>query len=356
VSSATPSLSPGLPPKPESIHKILIIKPSALGDIVHTLPFLAALRSRFPRAAIHWVVARGLHRLLENHPLLDRLWVIDKDGWKKPGRLFTTLGEIAGLWRGLGREGYDLAVDLSGLFRSGLITAASRAKIRLGFSDSDEGSPFFYNDKIVGGGQIHAIDRYLKLAARLGCALPNPAEIAFPLPPFAENPPIMAELPARYLVMAPSAGKPANRWPAERFGQLAARLELPTVVIGGAGEAEIVAAVVRHAQGKAISLAGRTGLTELMAVLKRASFMVANDTGPMHLAVALQVPVFAIFGPANPVRTGPYGGMHTVIRRETDCAPCYRWQPCSHWRCLLDLEVDTVHDIIINKLNRIAQS
>lgn len=343
--------SPPPPPLLRVVNKILIVKPSALGDIVHTLPFLAAIRVRFPRAEIHWVVARGLHRLLENHPLIDRLWVFDKEGWKKPGRLGQTIREITGLWRGLGREGYDLAVDLSGLFRSGLITAASRARIRLGFSDSDEGSPFFYSHKLAGGDQIHAIDRYLKLAAWLGCSLPTPTEITFPLPPFAENPPIMAELPEHYLVMAPSAGKPANRWPAGRFGQLAARLDLPTVVIGGAGETEIAAEVVQHAKGKAISLAGRTNLIELMAVLKRAAFMVANDTGPMHLAVALGVPVFAIFGPANPVRTGPYDPAHTVIRQEIDCAPCYRWQPCAHWRCLLDLSVDMVHAAIKRKIN-----
>jgi ADP-heptose:LPS heptosyltransferase len=151
--------------------------------------------------------------------------------------------------------------------------------------------------------------------------------------------------------MAPSAGKPANQWPAEKFGELASRLSLPSVVIASGGEAGIADTVVAHAKGNAISIAGKTGLKELIPVISRAAFFVCNDTGPMHLAAALNIPVFAVFGPANPVRTGPYGDIHTVIQLDLPCAPCYAKYPCTRYdfRCMKDLSVDQVYDAIYRK-------
>lgn len=332
---------------PAALEKLLIIKPSALGDIVHSLPFLAAVKERFPAAGIHWVVARGLHTFLEGHPLIEKLWVIDKDSWKIPGNLRRTVKDIAGLRRGLRQEHFDVSVDLSGLLRSGLITFAAGARRRIGFAGSDEGSPFFYTEKIHGDMHIHAVDRYLSIAAYLGC---DTRQVHFPFAPYDHHPAICRELPEEYILLGPSAGKEANRWPADRFGRLAARFSLPSVVIGSAAEAGIAAETVRHAQGKAISIAGRTNLQELCAVIEKAKFFVTNDTGPMHIAAALQVPVFALFGPANPVRTGPYGEMHTVIKEDVDCAPCYRWKPCDNWRCMENLTVDKVYEVIRRKM------
>lgn len=154
--------------------------------------------------------------------------------------------------------------------------------------------------------------------------------------------------------MTPSAGKEANRWPAENFGRLAARLPLPTVIIGGKSDIPVAEAVVRHAEGRAISLAGRTTLKELIPVIGGASYFVTNDTGPMHIAAALGVPVFAIFGPANPVRTGPYGTDHTIIREELPCSPCYAWKPCDNWRCMEAITVDRVLATIEAKMGRHA--
>lgn len=328
---------------PARLEKLLIIKPSALGDIVHTLPFLAAVKERFPRAGIHWVVARGLHTFLEGHPLIEKLWIMDKDAWKRPGNLRQTVRDIAGLWHGLRQERFDVSVDLSGLLRSGLITFVAGARRKIGFAESDEGSPFFYTEKIHGDMNIHAVDRYLSIAAFLGC---DTRQVRFPFAPYDHQPAICRELPAEYIVLAPSAGKEANRWPADRFGRLAARFSLPSVVIAGAGEAAVAAEAVLHSEGKAVSIAGRTGLKELCAVIGKAKFFVTNDTGPMHIAAALGVPVFALFGPANPIRTGPYGEMHTVIKEDVDCAPCYRWKPCDNWRCMENLTVDKVYEVI----------
>ncbi|MBW1842383.1 MAG: glycosyltransferase family 9 protein [Deltaproteobacteria bacterium] len=334
-----------------SPQKILIIKPSSLGDIVHSLPFLDAIKSRFPEAKIDWVVARGLHTFLEDHPFINRLWIMDKDQWKQPRHLRNTIREVTGFIRGVRSQQYDVAVDLSGLLRSGLISMATGAGHRLGFKESDEGSPLFYTHKITGGSEIHAIDRYLKIAAFMGC---DTATIRYPFAPFPENPEICRNLPAEYGVMAPSAGKAANRWPSHRFGQLAARLPVPLVVISSSADAPLAREVAGSSEGNAVSIAGRTRLKELIPVIKNARFFISNDTGPMHIAAACEVPVFAIFGPANPIRTGPYGRIHTVIQEDLDCIPCYRKKACDHWECMNNLTVDKVFHIIRDKLHEMG--
>lgn len=295
-----------------------------------------------------WVVSHGLHTFLEGHPLIHTLWVIKKDQWKQWSRLEDTVKEILSLKKQLGCVGYDVAIDLSGLFRSGVITWFSKAPVRLGFAESDEGSPFFYTHRIHGSMKIHAIDRYLEIARYMGCEINT---IEYPLAPYDPAPDILQTLPKKYVVIAPSAGKPANQWPAEKFGELASRLSLPSVVIASGGEAGIADTVVAHAKGNAISIAGKTGLKELIPVISRAAFFVCNDTGPMHLAAALNIPVFAVFGPANPVRTGPYGDIHTVIQLDLPCAPCYAKYPCTRYdfRCMKDLSVDQVYDAIYRK-------
>lgn len=326
------------PPK-----KILIIRPSSFGDIVHGLPFLSSITQAFPEAQIHWVVARGLHTFLKNHPLIDRLWIIDKDRWKQPGYLKKTIKEIFVFLRDLKSQHFDVSIDLSGLLRSGLISMASGAGIRLGFEESDEGSPFFYTHKIKGGTEIHAIDRYLKIAKFMGC---DTSVIKYPFAPFPENPQVCRSLPGEYIVMAPSAGKEANLWPAKRFGQLAAKLPLPSVIVSSPGDAYLAQEVEKNADGNTVSLAGRTSLKELISVIANASFFISNDTGPMHIAAALDVPVFAIFGPANPVRTGPYGNIHTVIKEDLPCSPCYRKKPCDDFKCMNNITVEKVFNII----------
>jgi lipopolysaccharide heptosyltransferase I len=325
---------------PDDISRILVVKPSSLGDIIHSLPFLNALRGRFRGAKIHWVVARGLDGLLEGHPMIDRLLIINKDQWRKISRANETAGELKKLFSELRREKYDLVVDLQGLLRSGLITLATGARIRVGFKEAREGSTLFYTHRVRDGRDIHAVDRYMKLAASLGC---NTSNIMFPLltepcsPGFNE-----------YAVLAPGARWSTKMWPPESFGTLASLLPLKSVVIGSSADKEVSDMVVGKSEGKAVSLSGRTNLRELAGLIKNARFMVCNDTGPMHIAAALNVPVFAVFGPTNPARTGPYGNIHTIIREDLDCSPCYR-RKCNDLRCMNGISADKVFNIIIEK-------
>jgi ADP-heptose:LPS heptosyltransferase len=160
-------------------RKILIVKPSSLGDIVHSLPFLNALTKCFTEAQIHWVIAQGFEELLEGHPMIRRLWVIKKDSWKKIQHARHTIQEIKVLFKKLKLEKYDLVIDLQGLLRSGVITAATGSPVRIGFTEAREGSRVFYTHTVEGGKNIHAVDRYLKIAQFLGCDI---SEIVFPFP------------------------------------------------------------------------------------------------------------------------------------------------------------------------------
>lgn len=330
----------------ESYKRILIIKPSSLGDIVHSLPVLDVLYKCFPGTEIHWLVAKGFENILEGHPMLKKLWVIHKDEWKKMTNVQGTFSELRRLFKELKAERFDLVIDLQGLFRSGLITKATGAHVRVGFKDAREGSTVFYTHKAEGGRDIHAVDRYLKLAAFLGCGTD---EVKFTFPP--GNKSLLQKLPVYgdYAVMAPGARGPAKRWPPRRFGRVASLLPMKTLVIGGKGDRMLADEVVKASRGNAISIAGKTDLKELLEVIRGARFMVCNDTGPMHIAAALEVPVFALFGPTNPVRTGPYGKGHTVIRRDISCSPCYR-KICNNAKCLDMIKAEEVAALIADFL------
>lgn len=325
--------------------KILIVKPSALGDVVHSMPFLNAMSKRFPDAQIDWVIAKGLHPLLEKHPMINKLWIIDKKNWKKLSHLRMTLKELKELSENLKNEKYDLVIDLQGLMRSGIITRMTRSEYRLGFKNAREGANIFYTHKIPSEwSKMHAIDRYMKLAEAVGCDIDKPEQC---FTDFDENPQVISELPDNYIVIAPSAGKEANRWPAERFGELATKLPCSVVAISNKADKHIVDKVVAASNGKVISLAGKTSIMEMAAVIKKAKFVISNDTGPMHIAAALKIPVFALFGPANPDKTGPYGAIHTIISANAPCAPCYRKKKCNHWKCMESLSVD----MVLEKIN-----
>lgn len=325
-------------------RKILIVKPSSLGDIVHSLPVLNTLNRCFPDAEIHWVVARGFEGILEGHPMVKRLWIINKDGWRNIKRTGATISELRRLFKDLKAERFDYVIDLQGLFRSGLITKATGAPVRIGFMEAREGSTVFYTHTVAGGRDIHAVDRYLKIVGFLGCTINS---VRFPFPPTSNSLSITlySLLSGDYAVIAPAARRQANRWPAVRFGEVASLLPVKTVVIGNESDRSLADKVVAASKGMSVSIAGRTDLKGLVEVIKGARFMVCNDSGPMHIAAALGIRVFAIFGPTNPVRTGPYGNNHVIFRRELFCSPCYK-KTCKTHKCLDMIDAMEVADTI----------
>ena len=327
------------------LRKILIIKPSSLGDVIHGLPVLHALSLRFPEAELHWVVAKGFDGILEDHPLIHRLWIIDKESWKKPGNIARTCVDLKRLWRDLRREKFDLVIDLQGLFRSAMICLFTGAKERVGFESAKEGAKFTYKYRVGTETEVHAVERNLLLAQFVGC---EPAGPVFALPALGEVPEIAKGM-GQYAVIAPSAATLVKRWPAECFGRVASLLPIPSIIVGGRSDAALGDEVARLSGSRAVSLAGKTSIKELGAIIRSAKFLVTSDSGPMHLAAALSIPVFAIFGPTSPVRTGPYGKIHTIIRLELPCSPCFTRKPCADWRCIREVTPEMVLEAIAGK-------
>jgi heptosyltransferase-1 len=329
--------------------KILVVKPSSLGDVVHSLPFLNAVKSCFPRSEIHWVIAKGLEGLLEGNPMIDRLIIINKDVWKRISRAADTVREVRALFRKIRQERYDLAIDLQGLLRSGLITMASRAPIRIGFSEAREGSRFFYTDKVRGGRDLHAVDRYMKIAAALGC---KKGETVFNFPPGGKSKDwrkLLGKAPGGYVVIVPGARWETKVWPAENFGKVASLIPLRSVVVGSPGDAMIAGKVVDSSRGMAVSVAGKTNLAELIGIIQGARMAISNDSGPMHIAAACGVPVVGIFGPTSPERTGPYGGSHVIVKSAAACSPCFK-KRCADLKCMRNITPEDVYERVMDLL------
>ncbi len=333
-----------------SPEKILIIKPSSLGDIIHSLPFLNIIRKHFPESKIHWVVFKEFEGILQGHHMIDRLWIIDKNSWLKISLAGNTLRDIRLFFRALKKEKYDLVIDLQGLLRSGIIALSTNSPLRVGFQEAREGSKYFYTHKVHGGENIHAVDRYLKIADFIGC---NISEISFPLSSaMTDLTPINFPFDyEEYAVIAPGARWKTKIWSPNKFGVLASLLPFKSVIVGTDKDIKAAEEIVKISKGKAFNLTGKTTLKELTGIISRAKFLITNDSGPMHIGAALNIYVFAIFGPTDPVRTGPYGKNNTIIRADVQCSPCFK-KTCKDLKCMNDINAEYVYEKIIEKFNR----
>lgn len=328
-------------------EKILIIKPSSLGDIVHSLPFLQVIRNSFPSAEIHWVVAKGFEGLLKDHPMINKLLIIKKDQWRKPANIGKTIVEVRRFFREIRKESYDVAIDLQGLLRSGLIIYATKAPIRVGFEDAREGGDLFYTHKVKTGKEMHAVNKYLEIASAMGL---KAGRVEFPMPLIGDalKKPRLKGGDKEYIVVVPGARWRTKRWSAEKFGALISMLETETIIVGAGSDTKMSEEIKAKSNGNALSMAGKTDIKELILIIRNAEYVICNDSGPMHIAAALNIPVIAIFGPTNPLRTGPYGSNHVIIRRDIDCAPCYK-KTCKDIKCMEDISVETVYKAIAQK-------
>jgi lipopolysaccharide heptosyltransferase II len=228
---------------------------------------------------------------------------------------------------------FDLVIDLQGLFRSGWLAWETGSAVRVGFANARELAPIFYTHRVpVETTEQHAIDRYLTVADALGCGR-EPVEFRFATND--DDRRAVTELlndDTAYAVLLPGTNWATKRWPAEHFAALVEplceRFGLRTVIAGGPGDVELA----KQIPG-AFDLTGKTNLRQLVALLERAAVVVANDSGPMHIASALGRPLVTPYGPTSAVRTGPYRRMDTVIRLDIPCSPCFS-RTCSHQSCL----------------------
>jgi lipopolysaccharide heptosyltransferase I len=321
-------------------QRILIIKPSALGDIVHSLPVLTALRRRYPHGQISWVVNRHYAELLRGHPDLDDVIPFDR-GLARKELLEAALGygQFIRMLRG---QKFDLVIDLQGLFRSGLMSLATGSARRVGLQTAREGARFCYTDLIpVADFQsLHAVDRYWLVAEALGAG--NGAK-TFHVPisrsAHAWAAEALRDSPRPWIMVGVGARWQTKRWPVEHFATLLRKAEErfggTVVFVGGPDEQEAARRTARRLRGTNIDLTARTTLPQLAAVLSRADVMVANDTGPLHLAAALGRPVVAPYTCTRACRTGPYGSRGAVESRVW-CQGSYLKQ-CDRLECMNEL-------------------
>src|SRR5580765_5317811 len=306
----------------ESYRHILLIKPSSLGDIVHAMPTCAAIHRAYPKARLTWLVKREWAGLVERIDGVDRVWPVEStlQGW---------LSEVSPLRA----EGFDLVMDLQGLFRSAAIGWLTGSPLLVGFANGREGSPWFYSRRVpVPQLEMHAVDRYLLVAKAVGAVESGAPEFRFRLPQtgYEEVDRLLSRsgvMPGTsWVALNVSARWPTKRWPAASFAEVADRLQQEgcgaVVMIGGPDERADVAAVSGMMKTPAIDLAGATTVGLLPALLSRASLLITNDSGPMHVAAAVGTPVVALFGPTSVARTGPYGLGHRVLTTELSCRPC----------------------------------
>ncbi len=307
----------------QDYRRILMIKPSSLGDIVHALPTLAALRRHWPQAHITWLVKRQWAGIVERAEGVDRVWPVN-------GGLTGWLSQVPALRA----AAFDLVVDLQGLFRSAAMAWLTGCSTRIGFANGREGSPLFYSIRVpVPTPEMHAVDRSLLTAAALGAPV-------WPVPPARFRIPVedreaVGQLLQRHglasgndwIAMNVSARWPTKRWPLERFAAVADELQREgagrIVLIGGPGEridADALKALMRTSP---IDLTGQTDPGLLPALLEAAALLITNDSGPLHVAAAVGTPVVAMFGPTSPIRTGPYGTGHAVLTHAVPCRPCF---------------------------------
>lgn len=334
------------------VKNILIVKLSSIGDVVHSLPFLEVIKGRFPHARIDWLVEEASTQILKDHPAIDGLIVSRRKAWQK--NIFKGLGCLSVLSEAIRFLGevrerrYDIVVDLQGLFRSGILVGLSRGVRKIGMVGAREGGGLFLNEKPVPVDyEQHAVDRYLEVAEYLGCDITA----------WKGNIPVLdadKEMINKWLHSSGSAEKPliainpmarwkTKLWETESFAALADRLceELSCQIVftGSVQDRAVIEEISEMMRERPTNLAGRTTLKELAYLYSVCDVLITTDTGPMHIAAAMGCRVIALFGPTDPLRTGPYGREHHVIRTDMECSPCFK-KDCEHMTCMKEITAE----------------
>ena len=340
-----------LPIRLDGARRILLIKPSALGDVVHALPVVASLKQRYPEIPLDWLIEEEAAPLMEGHPAVAEFVVSGRRRWQRelrqPGAAPGALREIRAFARKV-RGRYDAVLDLQGLLKSALYVLATQAPIRVGLADGREGATWVLTHRVpVPPQPIHAVERYIALAAAVDA---SSAERDFTIPVTPEDvaaaEAVLADLPRPIVVLHPAARWPTKLWESARWRDVAAALcrDGAGVVVTGAVEDRAMAAAIGDGLDPAPrSLVGRISLKQLAAVLQSADLMITVDSGPMHIAAAVGTPVLALFGATDPRRTGPLGP-GCVLHRRLPCSPCLqrRCAIADTLRCMRDIDVPEV--------------
>ena len=333
-------------------NNILVIKMSALGDVMHAIPCADALRKLYPTAKITWIVHPQFGAFIPERPIVDEVIYFDKADFSKQG----VQGKIKGifaLWRELKKRNFDLVIDLQGLFKSAVIAFLTGCPTRIGYNDMREGSGLI--SKAIHGpnDKEHVVQQYLDVIRFLGSQVEEPT---FPMPSLHAEKEKMRRILlskqneidwSKTVVLVPGAGWVAKEWPEIYFASLANKLiaDGQTVILAG-GPAELPKADIignQVTEGKVINLIGKTSLRELAALMGIVSLCVGGDTGPVHIAAAMGCRIIALFGPSSGHRAGPYGAKVIIISSSDNCCPCFKRKCPLQKNCMSMITVDEVY-------------
>ena len=324
--------------------KVLILKPSSLGDIIHALPVLRLIKRQRPNWVVHWWIAKHFAPLLEMDPDIAALHYFDRNAWSDAQGLYRSFESI-GQMRS---EEFDVVIDLQGLVRSALHGWAARGAYRIGLQQNREGAALFYDEHVERPtSDTHAVDWCRAVLPRLGLEGEGQFEWIPKRPWLNERLTGQGFVPGqRWVILCPGARWSSKQWPVEYFEQLMRELADGSVkfaVVGGGAEK----ALGQRLAGRedCVDLTGKTTLPELTEWLRAGSVVVSNDSGPMHVAAAVGTPVIALFGPTSASKTGPYNALGTVLTADSlECAACARgvsYRAEGH-NCMRSISPDTV--------------
>lgn len=342
-----------------TLMNILIIKLSAIGDVIHTLPSLAALRKLYPGAHITWAIEEASSDIIIDHPDIDCVIVSRRKQWTddlKQGRINAPLREMRSFIKAVRARPYDLVIDFHGLLKSAAVVLISSGRRKLGYDSMQELSCLFLNEKIPEDMTKHAVDRYLDFLRHLGAEVREPE---FLIPIRKENRNRIERLlqkngidkNERFVTVNPVALWKTKLWEDEKFARLCDRitgdLHISVILTGSSGEEP--ARIQSLMKTSAVNLGGKTTLRDLAYLYQLSSLLITTDSGPMHLAAAVGTPVVALFGPTDPNRTGPCGKGHRIIRKDLPCSPCFL-KKCDTAQCMRDITVLEVFASVEEKL------
>ncbi len=331
---------------------VLIVKLSAIGDVIHALPVSRAIKQTFPESRITWIVERPASDLLTENPDIDELIIFEKAKFKTV-RGF--LHNLPVLHSELRSKDFDIVLDLQGLAKSAIVAWISGARKRLGYCNMRELSGLI-SPPVCGLHQYgHVVERYLDVARALGCQIKHPEWVINPSveDKATVNRIFQAEglsLQDKYIVIAPGTNWQSKCWPTRSYAELVLlvqkNLRLPIVVVGAAKDKELVNKIRAESGVQVHDLTGQTTLKQLAFTLQKAMLFVGGDTGPMHLAVAMGCPVIALFGPTDHVRNGPYGNENILLRAGVECAPCFK-KSCPDVHCMRKISPQEVYQAVL---------
>ena len=330
------------------MENILVVKLSAIGDVIHALPVSYAIKEQYPNAHLTWVVEQAAYAILADNPCIDELILFEKAKFRSIGGF---LREIGPFRRRLRTRRYDASLDLQGLFKSAAIAWNAGAKLRIGTANMREGAHLVSRPVRGAHAEGHIVERYLDVARALGCRV---GEVRFPVSVSDRDRMAADTLLARegvqegrpFVAFAVGANWPNKRWPVEHFATLADRLYhahyVPVLVGGGRLDETLAEDILRASEIPPVNLVGRTNLKQLAHVFTRAALVLGGDTGPVHLAAGLRVPTVMLMGPTDANRNGPYGQLQNAIEVDRPCRGCWKRACPKGLDCLAAISVDAV--------------